>query len=66
MKAIAASQTDVEEALTTPAPGGLCKPTGARAMDQESKREVLLLASGTMILMPIVASIAFAVFSQMH
>ena len=35
-------------------------------MDQESKREVLLLASGSMILMPIVGSIAFAVFCQMH
>ena len=32
-------------------------------MDQESKREIFLLASGTMILMPLVASIAFAVFS---
>ena len=39
---------------------------GALAMDQESKREVFLLASGTMILVPLVASIAFAVFSQMH
>jgi hypothetical protein len=32
-------------------------------MDQESKREIFLLASGTMILVPIVASIAFFVFS---
>ena len=32
-------------------------------MDQESKREIFLLASGTMILVPIVSSIAFFIFS---
>jgi hypothetical protein len=37
-------------------------PPGAREMDQESKREAWLLASG-MILVPLVAAIA--VFSQM-
>jgi hypothetical protein len=33
-------------------------------MDHESKRELWLLASGTMILMPLIASIAFVVTSQ--
>jgi hypothetical protein len=33
-------------------------------MDQESKREVSLLASSTMILVPLVASIGFFITSQ--
>jgi hypothetical protein len=37
-----------------------------RAMDNQTKREIWIMAAGTLIAVPLFASIAFAVASQLH
>jgi hypothetical protein len=37
-----------------------------RAMDNQTKHEIWIMVAGTFIAVPVVASIAFAIASQLH